>query len=90
MVPFVSLYVVWAQRKAFRDEAGVPCWRGVVWVALFSTLAGLIYGAWVDGAGLWSLLGYLALLLVVLAGALYLIGRRNRPYGAASVTVSGK
>ncbi len=68
----------------------LKAWVYVVWVALFSTLAGLIYGAWVDGAGLWSLLGYLALLLVVLAGALYLIGRRNRPYGAASVTVSGK
>ena len=45
MVPFVSLYVVWAQRKAFRDEAGVPCWRGVVWVALFLVLA------WFGGRG---------------------------------------
>ncbi len=41
-------------------------WVYVGWVALFSTLAGLLYGAWVDGAGLgWvglSLLGFLALL----------------------------
>ncbi len=35
-------------------------WVYVGWVALFSTLAGLIYGAWVDGAGIGTLILYLA------------------------------
>ena len=32
-------------------------WVYVGWVALFSTLAGLLYGAWVDGASPWLILG---------------------------------
>ncbi|MGC8781428.1 MAG: permease [Anaerolineae bacterium] len=50
-------------------------WTYVGWVALFSTLAGLLYGAWVDGASAWLILGgtfvglaLLALLLNRLAG----------------------
>ncbi len=46
-------------------------WMYVFWVALFSTLAGLIYGAWTDGASIWLVAlylgGFLALLTVVLA-----------------------
>ena len=45
LVPVVSLYVVWAQRKAFRAAAGVPCLRGAVWVALFLMIA------WFGGRG---------------------------------------
>ncbi len=52
-------------------------WVYVGWVALFSTLAGLLYSAWVDGAGLgWvglSLLVFLALLSL----GLWLITRRT-------------
>src|SRR5574337_400351 len=33
----------------------VKAWAYVGWVALFSLLAGLIYGAWVDGVSAWSL-----------------------------------
>ncbi|MDW8226180.1 MAG: permease [Anaerolineales bacterium] len=48
----------------------LKAWVYVFWVALFSTLAGLIYGAWVDGASLGLvalyLLGFLALLVLAL------------------------
>lgn len=53
-------------------------WTYVGWVALFSTLSGLIYGAWVDGASVWLLLGYLALFIVVLVSGLQLLDRRSR------------
>lgn len=55
----------------------LKAWTYVGWVAIFSTLAGLIYGAWADGASLWLLAAYLAASLAVLALGLYLIGRRN-------------
>lgn len=49
-------------------------WTYVAWVALFSTLAGLIYGAWVDGTSL----GIVVLFLVgFLALVLYLINKRS-------------
>lgn len=52
-------------------------WVYVGWVALFSTLAGLIYGAWVDGASV-ALVGlYLAVFLSFLAGLLWFVNRRN-------------
>jgi hypothetical protein len=53
-------------------------WVYVGLVTVFSTLAGLIYGAWVDGASLWLILGYLLAILAVLAGALWLVGRIDR------------
>jgi uncharacterized membrane protein YraQ (UPF0718 family) len=43
-------------------------WVYVAWVTLFSTLAGLLYGAWVNGANAWLILG------LVLAGTGALIG----------------
>jgi hypothetical protein len=52
----------------------LKAWTYVGWVALFSTLAGLVYGAWVDGASAWLIAFYLAALLGVLALALYLVG----------------
>jgi hypothetical protein len=52
-------------------------WTYVFWVALFSTLAGLIYGAWVDGTSLWLVALYLAAFLALLALGLYLVSRRN-------------
>jgi uncharacterized membrane protein YraQ (UPF0718 family) len=53
-------------------------WVYVGLVTVFSTLAGLIYGAWVDGASLWLILGYLLATVAALAGALWLVGRRDR------------
>jgi len=52
-------------------------WTYVGWVALFSTLAGLIYGAWVDGASLGLVSIYLVLFLAVLAGIMWLVNRQN-------------
>ncbi len=45
-------------------------WTYVGWVALFSTLAGLLYGAWVDGASAWLILGGTVASLALLALAL--------------------
>ncbi len=56
----------------------LKAWIYVFWVALFSTLAGLIYGAWVDGASLGLVALYLALFLALLAGMLWLVNRRNK------------
>lgn len=52
-------------------------WTYVAWVALFSTLAGLIYGAWVDGASISLVSLYLILFLAILSGSLWLVNRRN-------------
>ena len=52
-------------------------WTYVAWVALFSTLAGLIYGAWIDGMSLWRLGLYLSGFLGILAAVLYLVNRWN-------------
>jgi hypothetical protein len=53
-------------------------WVYVAWVTLFSTLAGLLYGAWVDGAGVWLILVTLVILIGLLALGLALIGKRQR------------
>jgi uncharacterized membrane protein YraQ (UPF0718 family) len=53
-------------------------WVYVAWVTLFSTLAGLLYGAWVDGANAWLILVYLVGLIALLALGLVLLGRRQR------------
>ena len=53
-------------------------WTYVAWVALFSTLAGLLfYGSWVDGVALGWIVLALGALLAVLAAALWLINWRN-------------
>jgi hypothetical protein len=57
----------------------IKAWTYVAWVALFSTLAGLIYGVWVDGASIGLVAIYLSLFLAVLAGLLWLVKRYNRP-----------
>jgi uncharacterized protein len=46
-------------------------------VALFSTVAGLLYGSWVDGTSIWLLAVYVGVFLLVLGMALYLLGRRR-------------
>jgi uncharacterized membrane protein YraQ (UPF0718 family) len=52
-------------------------WTYVGWVALFSTLAGLIYGAWVDGTSVGLVVLYLLAFLMVLGGLLRWVNRRN-------------
>lgn len=51
-------------------------WTYVGWVALFSTFAGLVYGAWVDGTSLGLIVSYLAGFIAALALVLWLAGRR--------------
>jgi uncharacterized protein len=55
----------------------VKSWTYVGWVALFSTLAGLIYGTWVDGASVVLVIFYLVALLTVLSGLLWWVTRKN-------------
>jgi uncharacterized membrane protein YraQ (UPF0718 family) len=57
-------------------------WTYVGWVALFSTVAGLIYGAWVDGMSLGVGVLYLALFLTLLGLALWLVNPRNHQLDA--------
>jgi hypothetical protein len=52
-------------------------WIYVAWVALFSTLAGLIYGAWVDGASIGLVSLYLIIFLALLSALLWFVNRRN-------------
>jgi uncharacterized membrane protein YraQ (UPF0718 family) len=55
----------------------LKAWVYVFWVALFSTLAGLIYGAWVDGVSIWLLGFYLIIALGLLAAALWAVSQRQ-------------
>ncbi len=55
----------------------LKAWTYVGWVALFSTLAGLLYGAWINGTSLGLVALYLVAFLALLAGALWLINRRK-------------
>ena len=52
-------------------------WVYVGWVALFSTLAGLLYGAWVDGTSLGMVSFYLLGILALLILLFWLLNRRN-------------
>ena len=45
-------------------------------MALFSTIAGLVYGAWVDGASLWSIAALVVGFLGALSAALWLANER--------------
>ncbi len=58
-------------------------WVYVAWVALFSTLAGLLYGAWIDGARAWLILIYLVAFLSVLALSLWQVSKHNLQHAAA-------
>jgi len=49
----------------------------VGWVSLFSTVAGLLYGAWVNGTSLGLVTLYLFLFLAVLALLVWLFERRS-------------
>jgi uncharacterized membrane protein YraQ (UPF0718 family) len=52
-------------------------WVYVGLVTVFSTLAGLLYGAWVDGASAWLILAGLTVFLALLTLGLWLIGKRH-------------
>ena len=63
-------------------------WVYVFWVALFSTVAGLIYGALEDGANIWSISLYLLIFLVLLAAGLWWMSRRGAARQPAPPEVS--
>lgn len=63
----------------------LKAWVYVAWVSLFSTIAGLLYGAWVNGAGFGLVALYLAAFLALLAGVFWLVERRNK-YQPASAS----
>ncbi len=56
----------------------LKAWVYVFWVALFSTIAGLLYGLWKDGTSLWLIALYLAGFVGLLALGLALVERRTR------------
>jgi hypothetical protein len=53
-------------------------WVYVGWVALFSTLAGLLYGGWVNGISLGTVALYLLALLALLAVPLWFFNYKNK------------
>ena len=67
-------------------------WVYVFWVALFSTIAGLIYGALEDGANIWTIALYLFMVLVLLAFGLWRMSKRggNRPTKGSSKKIVKK
>jgi Na+-transporting methylmalonyl-CoA/oxaloacetate decarboxylase gamma subunit len=60
----------------------------VIWVALFSTLAGLIYGALEDGVSIWLMAFYLLAFLSLLAAGLWWMSRRSAARQPAPPEVS--
>jgi uncharacterized membrane protein YraQ (UPF0718 family) len=55
----------------------LKAWVYVAWVSLFSTIAGLLYGAWVDGTSLGLIALYLFIFLGLLTISIWLVERRN-------------
>ena len=53
-------------------------WVYVFWVALFSTIAGLIYGALEDGANIGTVALYLLIFLALMAAGLWRMSKRSR------------
>jgi uncharacterized membrane protein YraQ (UPF0718 family) len=51
----------------------LKAWVYVAWVALFSTAAGLLYGAWVDGTPFFSILLYLAAFLLMITMIFFIV-----------------
>jgi len=68
----------------------LKAWVYVFWVALFSTLAGLIYGSWVDGASVWIVVLYLLAFLGGLALVLFWVNQRSLPEESATLERSAK
>ena len=62
-------------------------WVYVGLVILFATMAGLFYGAWVDGASPWLIFAGLAVFLGLLVLGLWLVGRRYHHAGISADTL---
>jgi uncharacterized membrane protein YraQ (UPF0718 family) len=57
----------------------LKAWVYVGWVALFSTIAGLLYGAWVDGMGILLVGGYLLGFMLILFAVFSIVERVRHP-----------
>ncbi len=64
-------------------------WVYVALVAVFSTLAGLLYGLWVDGTNPWLIAGYLAAGIALLA-VVFVALRRRRAQAALAPATRGE
>ena len=53
-------------------------WTYVAWVALFSTLAGYLYGIWIDGTSVIFVVSYLLIFLSLLSVILWLSDKYYR------------
>ena len=53
-------------------------WTYVGLVALFSTVSGLTYGAWVDGMSLWMLVCVIGSFVALIIGTLHWIETRRK------------
>jgi uncharacterized membrane protein YraQ (UPF0718 family) len=61
-------------------------WVYVGLVTLFATAAGLLYGAWVEGASMWLILATLLAFLAALILILWFVGRHQRKQAIAAET----
>ncbi len=61
----------------------LKAWVYVAWVSLFSTVAGLLYGAWVNGTSLGLVTLYLILFLGLLAGLFWIIEQQKEKRAVA-------
>ena len=61
-------------------------WVYVGLVTVFATIAGLLYGAWVDGTSAWLILAGLGAFLALLFLSLWLIGKRRQGIEVAAET----
>ena len=57
----------------------IRAWVYVAWVSLFSMVAGLLYGLWVDGTSIGLVSVYLVFFLLILSGFYWLATHRNMP-----------
>ena len=62
----------------------LKAWVYVAWVSLFSTIAGLLYGAWVDGASIGLVTLYLVGFLGLLALLVWTIEKKNSKQATVS------
>jgi EpsI family protein len=70
VVPFVSLFVLWRQRNAFRKAAGAPSVGGFLWVCLFMAIA------WFGGRGMQSRMEQISLIGLIWAVPYAFWGKR--------------
>ncbi|QDT61359.1 putative permease [Stieleria bergensis] len=63
-------------------------WVYVGLVAVFSTLAGMLYGTWIDGSSLWSVTSYLLAVLGGIVAILWVVGRRQVRHSKPNTTSS--